>query len=242
MIKASERRDDEKDLVEYIDQQRLEMQKQGFVAIAMKHSTFINFTEFNREQPTYLNVIRNPIDRYISHYYTCRNGKEGNPNSGGPCKEMSDEQLNRPVDEHFQNIKAVNQSYLSTAYVHWLCGTKPICFQTNNENFSLQKKYEYTKSIALNQYHSIGLLERLRDSLRLFEKIMPRVYHGAVAAYDNEEKVMKATHNSKTINVLPISNKTRTWLERTHFKYDMDLYRYVVAKFNLQFERFVGDS
>ena len=109
-------------------------------------------------------------------------------------------------------------------------------------NYLKQKTYEYTKIIALNEYHSIGILERLRDSLQLFEVILPKIYTGAVQALEQSQQVEKVIHNSASIERREITNQTRLWLERTHFRYDMDLYKFILAKFNLQYDRFVGGN
>lgn len=259
MIKSKENIHDEEELVNFIDQQRRELHTQygeNTVSIVMKHSTFINFTRYEKPQPTYLNVVRNPIDRYISHYYALRFGVNGRPISVKPNQPtMSDEKKYRSIEEHFQIIKRKGPNIsIPTGYHNWICGTNPICnnpnkdlLNTNNNennkekiNYLKQKTYEYTKIIALNEYHSIGILERLRDSLQLFEVILPKIYTGAVQALEQSQQVEKVIHNSASIERREITNQTRLWLERTHFKYDMDLYKFILAKFNLQYDRFVG--
>ena len=40
----------------------------------MKHMNFIDFEDFNKTNPIYINMIRHPIDRVISWYYYIRQG------------------------------------------------------------------------------------------------------------------------------------------------------------------------
>ena len=40
----------------------------------MKHMNFLDFEEFNKTTPIYINMIRHPIDRVISWYYYIRQG------------------------------------------------------------------------------------------------------------------------------------------------------------------------
>ena len=42
--------------------------------ILLKHQYWLNFTEFEMEQPTYINVVRDPVTRFASMYYFNRYG------------------------------------------------------------------------------------------------------------------------------------------------------------------------
>ena len=37
-----------------------------------KHMNFLDFEEFNKTNPIYINIVRNPIERVISWYYYIR--------------------------------------------------------------------------------------------------------------------------------------------------------------------------
>ena len=37
-----------------------------------KHTNFLDFEEFNRTNPIYINIVRNPVERVISWYYYIR--------------------------------------------------------------------------------------------------------------------------------------------------------------------------
>ena len=42
--------------------------------ILLKHQYWLNFTEHGMEQPTYINVVRDPVTRFSSMYYFNRYG------------------------------------------------------------------------------------------------------------------------------------------------------------------------
>ena len=42
----------------------------------LRHLHFINFENYNQKNPIYINIIRNPVERWISSYYYLRNGFE----------------------------------------------------------------------------------------------------------------------------------------------------------------------
>ena len=60
----------------------------------------------------------------------------------------------------------------------------------------LYKAYEYAKNLVLNEFFVIGVLERLEDTLALFENLMPKVYEGASDVYRESERVAKAMKGS----------------------------------------------
>ena len=248
MILAKEKKylNSEADLVELIEN-RANL-KPDLPALAMKHNTFVNFTIYGFEQPTFFNVVRNPIDRYLSSYYTCRNGMEGqNGMKGNACKDMTEGELKLSADDYFRNLRegihgghitGRKKKKIRTGYCHWLCGAHEIC-QYEDSKKKKHLTYDYTKKLILKSYYTIGVLEKLKDTLKLFEKLLPDLYEGGLTVFEKSEKVKKTTHSSATKDKKTISNETRVWLEETHFKYDIDLYRFIVARFNMQFEKFV---
>lgn len=91
----------------------------------------------------------------------------------------------------------------------------------------------------LEHYFVIGLLEQLRETLQLFEVLMPKIFNSAVETFDVNPAVAKKTVNSETIDKEDISDSTRKVLEKTIFNYDMDLYLFIQSKFYLQYRTFV---
>jgi len=230
-------------LVNYVAGKR--SQEPGTTDFVIKHHTFVNFTDYGHEQPTYINVIRNPIDRYISNYYTCRYGMEGQNGLVGPrCRNMTQEQLDEPVEQYFLNLKrryelSKKSLTIRTNYCHWICGGHKVCALENSLKFK-HKAYEYAKNLVLNEFFVIGMLERFDDTLALFEKLMPTVYAGALTLSRESELVSKVIEGSAAkVKPSGLTNSTRQWLEATLFSYDIDLYRFVEKKFDLQFKKFV---
>ena len=231
------------DLIDYINDLKQEQQDDS-ITLVIKHNSFVNFTNYGSRQPTFINVIRNPIDRYMSMYQTCRHGMTGQ--DGKPfasCSGMSSEELDKPVEEFFLELNTTqNQSdnqnlFFKTHYINWLCGANTICQEAHLPS-SRSKAYSYTKQLILNEYFTIGILEQLEKSLKLFSSLMPEIYSGANEVLKTEVIQMKATSSSSKVSTT-ISANTRSWLESTHFKYDIDLYKFVVAKFEKQYEKFV---
>jgi len=40
----------------------------------LKHHTYLNWTQFGLEEPTYINIVRHPVSQFASFYYFKRYG------------------------------------------------------------------------------------------------------------------------------------------------------------------------
>ena len=56
--------------------------------MVIKHHLFTNFTEYGIEEPTWINVAREPVSRFVSSYYFRRFGF--NRHSGARNKKVLD--------------------------------------------------------------------------------------------------------------------------------------------------------
>ena len=64
--------DGEQAMVDYIPKKREEIGDEKY--LLLKHHHYFNFTQFDMEEPTYINVARDPVTRYASWYYFERYG------------------------------------------------------------------------------------------------------------------------------------------------------------------------
>ena len=232
--------------------------------LIMQHQPFINFTDFdqNFKMPTYINVVRNPIDRYVSNYYFCRFGSGTNPVLNKGCANMSPEEINLPANEYFGKIN-YKISIKDINFLIWICGNGHQCSKVNKANEKsftendIKIAYQYAKKLVIEEYFLIGLLEEFEKSLKLFEFLLPDIFKGASYLYAhtkyNKKKRRrrdlspKSPTSSKTLikinrmttnKKIPISNETRSILEEGSFKYDMDLYKFIEWKFFEQYGSF----
>lgn len=212
----------------------------GQTGIILKHHTFMNFTQFGKAQPTYLNVVRDPIDRFASEYYFCRNGWGKKPDyKGVPCQNMTQDQLSMTLDQCIsQNLPECTQNHEFT-YISWLCGNHPICHYQDNDLAAKAQAVEYTKNIVLHEYFAIGILEDFKETLQLFEKLMPKIFTGVSNLYESDAQVKTIVDQTKTLNRYGISEANRKYLQENLFKYEVDLYNFIHVKFLKQLEKFV---
>ena len=207
-------------------------------AIILKHHTFINFTNYNRAAPTFLNVVRNPVDRFASEYYFCRHGWHKKPDyKGNACKNMTESELSQSIDDCVLSRKkeCIQPDF---GYFEWLCGNDQVCknLADPNKNIYESKSHalSYVKNNVLNGYFVIGLLEEFETTLKLFEQTMPVIFRGVSGLFSSDRKVQEIVSDTKTINRGNVGLIARAALENEVFRYEMDLFRFIQAKFHKQ--------
>lgn len=243
--------------IRYLEQRK---DTNGYVFL-LNHHTFMDFRVLGREQPTMINVVRNPVDMFASSYSFCRHGWGNKPEyRGGPCQKMEPKDLEKSVDECIYEGddligkgKVADDSNSTTnqilpkpkcqdlskfQYIFWLCGTDKICNYNHFDTQATQLAHSYTKHKILNEYFVVGILEELDKTLKLLEIVLPRYFSRAVKIYQEEEGVAKTVNKTKTLDRSYVSEEARTFLEHKYFKYEMDLYQFVKFKLYKQFEVF----
>ena len=105
----------------------------------------VDFTKYGHEQPTMINIVRNPIDKYVSHYYHCRKGSIADPNFRCPGITQSNLQIkdsiskDMTVDDYL--LDESNQN-IDTMYSEWFCAKEAIkCLPGTPK----KEKFDYIK-------------------------------------------------------------------------------------------------
>lgn len=123
---------------------------------------------------TYINMVRNPLDRYISHYYYQRFGDR----PADKLQEMKKSgQFNETLQQCFQQQHQGCQLNVMTQF---FCGYQDYCAKGN------QRALNQAKQNILANYAVIGLLEEWELSSQLFRKILPEFFtqiHEKIARY-----------------------------------------------------------
>jgi len=211
--------------------------------ILLKHQYWLNFTEHGMEQPTYINVVRDPVTRFSSMYYFNRYGFKsmGTEARQGATRHSwkgTEEDIARTLDMCMEEQGEECTEPLQVL-VRYFCGTAQECnmkspkmgkFGSLNDWNKVAKAAELAKTKIITQYYSIGLMEKFDETLALFEKMLPGFFTGAPAAY-RSQFVQTQRESSKTAHTDGFSNATRTWLEEGPLRYEMDLYQLISSIF-----------
>jgi len=210
----------------------------------LKHQYYLNFTQFDHEQPTMINVVRDPVSRFSSMYYFNRYGfasmgsqaRQGAhrhvwKGQDGDVDQTLDQCIERESDECMEPIQVM---------VRYFCGTSDECgmkgggqgtFGAKNDWNKVAKAAEMAKYNVLNNYFAIGIMEEFDDSLHMFEKLLPRFFTGARDAY-HSKGVQEKRASSSTAVKHGFNNETRAVMEAGPLRYEMDLYNMIKQVFN----------
>ncbi|XP_074028425.1 uronyl 2-sulfotransferase homolog pip isoform X2 [Leptinotarsa decemlineata] len=132
-----------------------------------RHVYFINFTQFDKQFPTYINFIRNPVEKVISrmlyknkefkydYYYKCLMSKQNNCN--------------------FRNGQTYDLS------IPYFCGHNPRCMVLNS-TWALQ----IAKNNVVRYFPVVGVLEEMNATLKILENKIPYFFKGATKVYEND--------------------------------------------------------
>lgn len=240
----------DKDVMSKISQQRSDSTKP---IVVVKHHQMINFTAYAHPNSAYypefpiihnlkfisFNLIRHPVDRWISAYNFCRGGMRHDPTPRDTCKGMTQEQLDMTPGEYFENNYWIGQRY--SWFFGWLITDdcqfcNQVKWEKNQDWMSRPVKaatYTWIKEFILSNpeiiYH-LGVLEELELSLKLFSTLMPDIFSNMNGVLQTEE-VKKAIRNSKSVKNHTVSDEVYHQLAVGPFKYEVDLYNFIKNRF-----------
>ncbi|XP_072360960.1 uronyl 2-sulfotransferase a isoform X3 [Scyliorhinus torazame] len=163
-----------------------------------RHVHFLNFTRFGLQQPVYINIIRDPINRFVSNYFFRRFGDwRSEQNHQIRTPGMKDEEryldINDCILENYAECNNPRVFYI----IPYFCGQHPKCRDPGE--WALQKAKE-----NLNEnYLLVGILEELEDVLLLLERLLPHYFKDASAVY----------HSAARLSGLLEGNRS-TWRKR----------------------------
>lgn len=189
----------------------------------LKHHFWFNFTEHNMEAPTWINIMREPISWFESRFWFDKNGwarKEGARNN----RKSNPDNIDKCIEEEHRQCKTIIWHYM-----RFFCGNKVFC--QSKDDTSKKKALEYAKQRFLNDFFVIGILEQFDDTLKLFEKLIPKFFKGAPHALVSKH-VQGTTNKTKTKDKISMSLESRQYLSSGPLKYEIDLYNFARALFN----------
>ena len=211
--------------------------------VVVKHHQYVNFTKYNMKVTTF-NLARHPVSRWASAYNYCRGGMARAPAPKSQCINMPQWEVEESIDEHVIRDPWIKQRY--SKYLQWIDSEDCIEHNLNVDKNWLEKplanrkKFETTECIKnkiLNSYLTVGILEELEDSLKLFERLMPNLFKDVFTVMAGED-VLTSIKHSKSVRSDKMSNHTFEYLCKRAFRYEVDVYKFLVARFKMQLEKF----
>ncbi|CAG5105830.1 Oidioi.mRNA.OKI2018_I69.chr1.g2491.t2.cds [Oikopleura dioica] len=225
----NDRFDLEKPLVKFVQ----ETKKEPF--FLLKHHFWFNFTRHGLRQPTYVNVIRDPVDWYTSQYYFRRFGWVQQTTTRDSFAGTQADR-DRTIDQCIQQglMECTKPSY---KYIQYLCGNHPHCRTVDVSEELKEKAANLAKINVLRNFYAVGILEQFVDTLKTFEIILPNYYSGVLDIW-NSSMMQEKRNKTKTLNRKELSSHSREFLMKGPLKWETDLYIFVRALFNERLRRY----
>ncbi|XP_034945217.1 heparin sulfate O-sulfotransferase [Chelonus insularis] len=184
------------------------------------HMAFINFHKFGVKQiPLYINLLRKPLDRFVSYYYFLRYGDNFRPHL--IRKKHGD---TKTFDECVKNDQADCDPNNMWLQIPFLCGHDPDCWQVGNK-WALE---EAKRNLA-NNYLLVGVTEELDEFIQILQIIFPRFFRGA---YDYFVHSNKSHLRQTTQKINPLPETIRKIHNSTVWQMENELYNYALAHFH----------
>lgn len=198
-------------------------------AVFHGHVAFVDFAKFGLPQPVYINLIRDPIQRLVSHYYFLRFGddfrpyvvrkRKGNKVSFDECVKRKERDCD-PVNMWLQ--------------IPFFCGQSFNCWIPGSE-WAL----EQAKRNLLNEYLVVGVTEEMRDFVSLLEVVLPRFFAGVTAMYDEGSK----SHLRKTYNkIQPLPETVRKLRGNKIWRMEQEFYDFALDQFHFLKKQTFGED
>lgn len=252
------------------------LQKATIPTVVLQNHFYINFTAIETlsnglpntiKKPTWISMVRDPIDKFISNYYSCRFGTVDKPGTKPSCQDLSPAEIDMPITDYFETNEGFHLMPDKMNYYQYFCGNYPHCKVphhmpgvTGNDprlvRQAYSKIYSSIKRNILTQYFVIGVMEKFEESLKLFSYVLPEIFGNhaeKIAKNTFLNRIHRKSIQSRALFSRPsssdasqngtelktsslISNKLRQKLRDNQFSYDYDLYKFIYAKFVIQFQ------
>ena len=160
-----------------------------------KHMNFLNFEEFNRTNPVYVNMVRHPVERVISWYYYQRQSsyiiyrdernetvlKKKHYDPAFYKRSYEDCFLQQLPECHYPingSTHLTHKGKSHTSQIAFFCGNQLIC-----DVFGSREALELAKSNVEKYYSVVGVLELWNETLQTLEHYIPFFFKDATKAY-----------------------------------------------------------
>ncbi|XP_004227334.4 heparan sulfate 2-O-sulfotransferase 1-like [Ciona intestinalis] len=214
---------DELPLVKYLER------KMTSPYFLLKHHYWFNFTKYGKEQPTFINVIRDPVEWFVSRFYFSRFGWKRKPGCRDAACSMDKHEFNMDVDDcvRTKHPHCVTSPWL---YLPYFCGPTKECIEMANVT-DKERSLETAKRHLVEDYHVVGILEQFEDTLNMLEMMLPSYFKGAVQVWKSKD-VQYIQEVTKTLSRKSVSPETRDYLEQGPLKQEVTLYKFARKLFN----------
>jgi len=173
----------------------------------------------------YINMVKHPVDQFISWFYYERHGWIGTPLKPSWTHDVEEGTRDLTIQQCISgNFKSCVNPSRNSEFFGYFCGHHDFCFEAGSEKALQQSKLNIEK-----KFIAIGLTSELENSLKLYESVLPKWFEGMYEYYDTV--VRKQKSGMKTAGMVKPNNETRKYLEEK-MKYEIELYEWMIQRFH----------
>lgn len=191
-------------------------------ALYSRHIHYINFAKFGELQPVYINMIRDPIERFSSQYHFKRYGDFISKKQRGG-KTLTEGQRNMNINDCILRNHSDCMGLKLWYIIPYFCGQDPICRLPSVEGLRRAKMH------VLDNYLAVGVLEDFNGTLKVFEKLLPDYFTGASSIWSGivgSESSKTSTRGKQTLS----REAYEVLKERLAYEYDFYNFVYNIYK------------
>lgn len=196
-----------------------------------KHVYFIDTSRYIKNfEVNWINIIRNPVDRYVSSFYYLRSlhrwsrSQQHRPDQAWFNKDLSECILNKDPECKMGTDHLIEQQ------LTYFCGSAIECRQVGNGDAVRVAMYN-----AERYYSVIGVTEHLQVSLAVLEGYLPRYFKGALWAYYRLQQSDNGKAN-ETPNKKELTAAAKKELKKRLVN-DIDFYEFAYQRLQQQVRR-----
>ncbi|XP_044914120.1 uronyl 2-sulfotransferase isoform X4 [Felis catus] len=196
-----------------------------------RHVHFLNFSRFGGDQPVYINIIRDPVNRFLSNYFFRRFGDwRGEQNHMIRTPSMRQEEryldINECILENYPECSNPRLFYI----IPYFCGQHPRCREPG------EWALERAKLNVNENFLLVGILEELEDVLLLLERFLPHYFKGVLSIYKDPEHRKLGNMTVTVKKTVPSPEAVQILYQRMRYEYEF--YHYVKEQFHLLKRKF----
>ncbi|XP_072176727.1 heparan sulfate 2-O-sulfotransferase 1-like [Diadema setosum] len=183
------------------------------------HFAYIDFPSFGSTlNPLYVNMVRSPLERFVSYYYFLRHGDDLRP-SLSRHRSRNNETLDECV---------LKKGYYCAPDRMWIqvpffCGHNPECWKPGSKWALEQAKFN-----LVNHYFLVGVTEHMEEFVAIVEAALPNMFKGALELFQSGEK----SHLRRTLQKMEPSPYTLDTLRNSEvWRIEDKFYRFALETF-----------
>lgn len=189
----------------------------------LRHLHFIDFENYGEKNPIYINIIRNPVEHWISNYYFLRNGFEKDQKLTPEQKKKWETKWKTDPNKHLSIEECIEKGLSDCVNIYsdlipFFCGNDAWCRKRD------RKALEAAKKNISGKYLFVGVLEDIENSLKLLELYLPNFFSGMSEILDKISKKLKT--GSVTLNKKDDSEEVKKYLG-DRLVLELELYEFV---------------